>query len=169
MSKFEWKVENQTKSWYSYAKRWELIRILKFEEKIGNRWKCCNLSVVRIDKNVEIWVKTWNQTKSWHSYAKGGNRSEYWFLRKKLGIRNWTEYWNIETEYWNLRKKKLEKKKVEIWEKKKLGINENVVSRKSNKKVDIHMQKGGNWYNMLFWNYFHHWKKANWIMKVNYL
>ena len=92
MTKFE-KLKIKQNSWHSYAKRWELIRILIFEEnignkelnrilkfekkKVGNRWKCCNLSEklkikqkndfvckkVGIDQNIEIWGKNWESMK----------------------------------------------------------------------------------------------------------
>ena len=42
----------------------ESIRILKFEDKIGNQSKCLNLSANRqFDQNVDIWVKSGESVK----------------------------------------------------------------------------------------------------------
>ena len=42
----------------------ESIRILKFEDKIGNQSKCWNLSANRqFDQNVDIWVKSGESVK----------------------------------------------------------------------------------------------------------
>ena len=67
---FEWKVGNQSKSWYLSAIRWKLIKMLKFECQMSNRSKCWNLSEkggsikcwysiakVEIDQIIGIWLK----------------------------------------------------------------------------------------------------------------
>ena len=60
----------------------ELFRILKFEGKVGNRWKCWNLSAnCQIDQNVNIWVKS------------GESIKKLTFECNKMGIDENVEIW----------------------------------------------------------------------------
>ena len=78
---FEWKVGNQSKSWHLSAIRWELIKMLKFEPKRGNR------------SNVDILLQKWTSIKLLEFDWKIRNWSEYWNLRTTLRIDQNVEIW----------------------------------------------------------------------------
>ena len=97
-----------------WLKNKELIRILKFEDNVGNRSKCWNLSAkcnsqskcwnisenMRIYQNVEIWAKK-------RENDRKRERSNVYILLQKWEsikmlefekIRNWSEIWGQDWE-----------------------------------------------------------------------
>ena len=123
----------------------ESIRILKFEDKIGNRSECWNLSAyhqivqndvfwvksgesikkltfecnkVGINQNVEIWVQNVKSIKMLKFERKRGDWSNVDILLQKWKSMKLLEFdWKIRnwSEYWNLRTTLRIDQNVEIW------------------------------------------------------
>ena len=108
----------------------ESIRILKFEDKIGNQSKCWSLSANRqFDQNVDIWVKSGESVKKltfWWNKVGIDQNVEIWVKNVKINqnIEIWVQQGSINQN-------------VEIWAKKgeidqmlifycQVGIDQNV-------------------------------------------
>ena len=62
-----------------WVKSGELIKMLKFEDKVGNQSYCWNVRTkLVIDQNVEIWVKHGESIKMLKFECKMSNPSECW-------------------------------------------------------------------------------------------
>ena len=70
----------------------KLIKMLKFEWKGNNQWKCWNLSKKEeVQQMFMFYCISGNRSKLWN--LKTNESSEYWNLRTKLGINQNVEIW----------------------------------------------------------------------------
>ena len=93
-------------------KSYAFIKIMKFEDKVGNQskcWnfspncqisKCCNLSeIVWIDQNIEIWGQySWELIKVFKFQCKMSNWTKCWNLSAKYQINQNDAIWLKEYE-----------------------------------------------------------------------